>query len=176
MSPYGFKLLGLFGSTGGGVKIPEDDGEGDEDVEPTEWVHCLRDGHDRAGRQTKWIYPIREEDCNGDIKSRKLQPFAKGVGIREEKNNRDDGKHLTESDEWPTESIQIRRVAESYSTRFCMPAHIRNYASQKPNSTEILPSEIHTSGNQENIYVIDPDFHSIRENPLMKRFSTLPNQ
>ena len=88
-----------------GIETPEKNAESDPDVRVAEEVNALRDGDHSAEQCLSWIHPKCEDNCDGNIENRKLEPFAEGFGIHEEKNDRNDDKHLTEVDEWPTESL-----------------------------------------------------------------------
>lgn len=96
-------VLCIFSS--GGEEAPEDDAESNDDKEPAERIDRRRNEYDGAGWKTKWIYQVGENNRDGDVKNGELQPFAKGISTCEEENNRDDGEHLTEKDEWETKSV-----------------------------------------------------------------------
>ena len=88
--------------TGGGEEAPEDDAEGDEDVEPAERVDALGIGRGLGNpRQAEahGIYQVIEYDGDRNIPNCEFQPFSKSFGICEKENDRNDGEHLSEEDE-----------------------------------------------------------------------------
>lgn len=97
-----------FRTPAGSEEMPEDDTEGDDDVEPTEWIDALRIRRrlkDWARSKAKRVYEVVEDDGNGDIEHGKLQPLAERAGICGEEYDRDECKHLTEIDKRPTEGV-----------------------------------------------------------------------
>ena len=114
--------------------------------------------HEASIEFETWIEKQVEEDDNGNIVERELQPFMKRDGIREEEDDGNNGEHLTEVNQWEAKSTYVRRITKYSPIIGAVSAWINKIVS-KPHSSEILPREIHGTNHDKNGYLFIPEVH-----------------